>query len=174
MGDIRGRLLAAGLLAGLMVLGVAQPADAAPRRAEQWYLDELRIDQAHRLSTGRGVIVAVVDTGVDATHPDIRGRVLPGGRSYGASGDGRSDTAGHGTHMAGIIAATNASRDGVIGIAPDAKIRSGFGARSGRPYPDPRLRSAARRVPGASGNVPAARRRQPVLNMADVARGNPS
>ncbi|MEU2613573.1 type VII secretion-associated serine protease mycosin [Micromonospora sp. NPDC007271] len=122
MGDIRGRLLAAGLLAGLMVLGVAQPAAAAPRRAEQWYLDELRIDQAHKLSTGRGVIVAVVDSGVDATHPDIRGRVLPGGRSYGAAGDGRADEEGHGTHMAGIIAATNASRDGVDGVAPGAKI----------------------------------------------------
>ncbi|MCW3816840.1 type VII secretion-associated serine protease mycosin [Micromonospora sp. DR5-3] len=117
------RPVTAGLLAGLLlVAAAAQPASAVPRRAEQWYLDELRIDQVHKVSTGRGVIVGLVDSGVDATHPDIAGRVLPGGRSYGASGDGRSDAAGHGTHMAGIIAATNASRDGVIGIAPDAKI----------------------------------------------------
>ncbi|MFU8850718.1 type VII secretion-associated serine protease mycosin [Micromonospora sp. SL1-18] len=116
------RPVAAALAAGLMVAGAAQPAAAAPRRAEQWYLDELRIDQAHKLSTGGGVIVAVVDSGVDATHPDLRGRVLPGGRSYGASGDGRADEDGHGTHIAGIIAATNAGPDGVTGIAPSAQI----------------------------------------------------
>ncbi|MEU7753725.1 type VII secretion-associated serine protease mycosin [Micromonospora sp. NPDC049171] len=116
------RPVAAGLLAVLLTNAAVQPAVAAPQRAEQWYLDELRIDQAHKLSTGRGVTVAVVDSGVDATHPDLQGQVLPGGRSYGASGDGRADEDGHGTHMAGIIAATNAATDGVDGIAPDAKI----------------------------------------------------
>ncbi|MEU4472443.1 type VII secretion-associated serine protease mycosin [Micromonospora sp. NPDC023888] len=131
------RPVAAGLLAVLLAGAAAQPAVAAPQRAEQWYLDELRIDQAHKLSTGRGVIVAVVDSGVDATHPDIRGQVLPGGRSYGASGDGRADEEGHGTHMAGIIAATNAAADGVDGIAPGArilpiKIKKGKGPASDR------------------------------------------
>ncbi|MFG1677904.1 S8 family serine peptidase [Micromonospora sp. NPDC049282] len=48
--------------------------------------------------------------------------MLPGGRSYGAFGDGRADEDGHGTHMAGIIAATNAAADGVDGIAPGARI----------------------------------------------------
>ncbi|MEV7326515.1 type VII secretion-associated serine protease mycosin [Micromonospora sp. NPDC093244] len=116
------RPVAAGLLAGLLVLGAAQPAAAAPRRAEQWYLDELRIEQAQKLSTGRGVVVAVIDSGVDASHPDLKGQVLAGGRSYGAGGDGRADEDGHGTHLSGIIAATNASSDGVDGIAPDARI----------------------------------------------------
>ncbi|WP_051708676.1 type VII secretion-associated serine protease mycosin [Micromonospora parva] len=116
------RPVAASVLAVLLTGVVAQPAVAAPQRAEQWYLDELRIDQAHKLSTGRGVTVAVVDSGVDASHPDLQGQVLPGGRSYGASGDGRVDEDGHGTHMAGIIAATNAATDGVDGIAPGARI----------------------------------------------------
>ena len=116
------RPVTACLLAGLLVVGAAQPAAAAPRRAEQWYLDELRIDQAHKISTGRGVVVAVIDTGVEASHPDLRGQVLAGGRSYGASGDGRADEDGHGTHMAGIIAAKKPARDGVDGIAPGVKI----------------------------------------------------
>ncbi|MEW1586041.1 type VII secretion-associated serine protease mycosin [Micromonospora vinacea] len=115
------RPVAACLLAGFLVVGAAQPAAAAPRRAEQWYLDELRIEQAHEISTGRGVVVAVLDSGVEASHPDLRGQVLAGGRSYGASGDGRADEDGHGTHIAGIIAA-KASSDGVDGIAPGAKI----------------------------------------------------
>ncbi|MFJ2082123.1 type VII secretion-associated serine protease mycosin [Micromonospora chokoriensis] len=115
------RPVIASLLAAFLVVGAAQPAAAAPRRAEQWYLDELRIDRAHDISTGQGVIVAVLDTGVEASHPDLRGRVLAGGRSYGASGDARSDDNGHGTHIAGIIAA-KASQEGVDGIAPGAKI----------------------------------------------------
>ncbi|MGC4758858.1 type VII secretion-associated serine protease mycosin [Micromonospora trifolii] len=115
------RPVTACLLAGLLVVGAAQPAAAAPRRAEQWYVDELRIEQAHEISTGRGVVVAVIDSGVEASHPDLRGQVLAGGRSYGASGDGRSDDDGHGTHMAGIIAAKPSS-DGVVGVAPGVKI----------------------------------------------------
>ena len=160
------RSVAAGLLALLLTGAAVQPAVAAPQRAEQWYLDELRIDQAHKLSTGRGVIVAVVDSGVDATHPDLRGQVLPGGRSYGASGDGRADEDGHGTHMAGIIAATNAATDGVDGIAPGAKIlpikikkggvrlatgagpRHPDGGRRWRHGNQPVRRWAGRRLPG--------------------------
>ncbi|MFI6237337.1 type VII secretion-associated serine protease mycosin [Micromonospora sp. NPDC050784] len=115
------RPVVACLLAGFLVVGAAQPAAAAPRRAEQWYLDELRIEQAHEISTGRGVVVAVIDSGVEASHPDLRGQVLAGGRSYGTSGDGRSDDDGHGTHMAGIIAAKPSS-DGVAGVAPGVKI----------------------------------------------------
>jgi type VII secretion-associated serine protease mycosin len=116
------RVVVAGALAVLAVLVAAQPAAAATRRERQWYLDYLRIDEVHEISTGQGVLVAVIDSGVDASHPDLRGQVVPGLRSDGGSGDGRADEDGHGTHMAGIIAARNAGRDGVLGVAPGAKI----------------------------------------------------
>ncbi|HEX5598796.1 MAG TPA: type VII secretion-associated serine protease mycosin [Micromonosporaceae bacterium] len=109
-------------LAVLLVLVAAQPASAAPRRERQWYLDYLRIDAVHKISTGQGIVVAVVDTGVDAGHPDLAGQVLPGLTTDGSSGDGRTDEDGHGTHMAGIIAARNRGVDGVLGVAPGVKI----------------------------------------------------
>ncbi|WP_231921141.1 type VII secretion-associated serine protease mycosin [Micromonospora auratinigra] len=114
--------MTAAILAALLVLGAARPAAADSRRQEQWYLDTVKIDAVHKVSTGRGVVVAVVDTGVEASHPDLAGQVLAGLRSDGRPGDGRSDDDGHGTHMAGIIAATGANRDGVLGIAPGVKI----------------------------------------------------
>jgi type VII secretion-associated serine protease mycosin len=100
--------------------GVAQ---AAPVGDQQWYLSSLQISQAQQISNGAGVIVAVVDTGVDASHPDLQGQVLPGtGFGPDASADGRTDTDGHGTGMAGIIAAKGGDAFHVLGIAPKAKI----------------------------------------------------
>jgi subtilisin family serine protease len=70
--------------------------------------------------TGSGVTVAVLDTGIDSSHPDLSGKVvsgfnaLPGGGSY-------KDNHGHGTHMAGIIAAA-VNDKGIIGAAPEAKL----------------------------------------------------
>lgn len=73
-------------------------------------------------STGTSVKVAVVDSGVDATHPDLRANVLPGVDLVKSSLDGRTDPLGHGTHVAGIIAARADDSFGVAGLAPQAKI----------------------------------------------------
>jgi type VII secretion-associated serine protease mycosin len=102
------------------------PAHADTVRSLQWHLDALKIPQAHRLSKGRGVVVAVVDSGVQASHPDLEGQVLPG-KGFGpeAAADGRTDPdrrAGHGTAMAGIIAARGGGAEHALGIAPEAKI----------------------------------------------------
>jgi type VII secretion-associated serine protease mycosin len=91
-------------------------------RDEQWQLGELRATHAWRHSTGDGVTVAVVDSGVDAGHPDLTGQVLPGVDLVAGIGDGRADPVGHGTTVAGLIAGRNDDEDGVMGLAPHAKI----------------------------------------------------
>lgn len=91
-------------------------------RDEQWQLAELRATHAWRHSTGDGVTVAVIDSGVDAGHPDLAGQVLPGIDLVSPGGDGRSDPVGHGTTVAGLIAGRDDDDDGVTGLAPRAKI----------------------------------------------------
>ena len=73
------------------------------------------------MSTGSGVVVAVVDTGVDEGHEDLAGRVLPGW-DFVDSDPYATDPNGHGTHVAGTIAATRDNDIGVAGVAPDARI----------------------------------------------------
>jgi len=115
--------LGAILLVTLMSLVIPTPAARADQtRDGQWYLVSLRVAEAQRISKGEGVTVAVIDSGVWAGHPDLNGAVLPGFNALG-NGDGRKDTQGHGTQMAGIIAARGRSGGrGVLGIAPAAKI----------------------------------------------------
>lgn len=88
----------------------------------QWYAAELRLDLANRYSMGEDVTVAVIDSGVDASHPVLRGSVLPGAdftdSAYVSSGDGHIDREGHGTAMAALIAGHGKIR----GVAPSAKI----------------------------------------------------
>ncbi|MFJ7065276.1 S8 family serine peptidase [Streptomyces sp. NPDC101115] len=101
----------------------APAASADDIRSRQWYLDAMKADQMWKVATGKGVTVAVLDTGVDSTLPELRGKVLPG-RNFETGGPGRvddKDTDRHGTNMALAIAGTGAG-GGVRGIAPDAVI----------------------------------------------------
>ncbi|MEU4382244.1 type VII secretion-associated serine protease mycosin [Micromonospora echinofusca] len=92
-------------------------------RDEQWQLDVLRAKTAWRSSTGEGVTVAVVDSGVDATHPDLAGQVLPGLDLVAPRGaTGSPDPVGHGTTVAALIAGRNDDERGAVGLAPDARI----------------------------------------------------
>lgn len=100
---------------GIPAFGAEAPRD------EQWHLEFLNIAEAHRISTGKGVTVAVVDSGV-SSHPDIDGSVLKGTDFVKPGADGRTDRSGHGTKMAGLIAAHGEGRSSTLGIAPDAQI----------------------------------------------------
>ena len=82
---------------------------------------DMDVLEAWDLSTGAGTTVAVVDSGVDAGHPDLAGQILAG---YDWVGDDANpaDENGHGTHVAGTIAAARDNQEGVAGIAPDAKV----------------------------------------------------
>jgi type VII secretion-associated serine protease mycosin len=91
-------------------------------RNDQWQVDLLKASKAWRLSTGSGVIVAVIDSGVAADHPDLVGQVLPGIDLVNPGGDGTADAVGHGTTVAGLIAGRSDDGQGVLGLAPDAKI----------------------------------------------------
>ncbi len=84
--------------------------------------DDIHAPQAWTLSRGAGETVAVVDTGVDLTHEDLAGQIAPGGWDW-VDGDGDpSDGYGHGTHVAGIVAAAGDNGLGISGVAPDAKV----------------------------------------------------
>ena len=87
-------------------------------RDAQWHLAALRVETAHKISQGEGVVVAVIDTGADASHPDLAGSLLAGADLIGSSSDGRLDLDGHGTGMTGLIVAHGRA----LGIAPAAKV----------------------------------------------------
>lgn len=91
-------------------------------RAEQWHLKTLNVAGAWTYSSGGGVTVAVIDSGVDADHVDLRGQVLPGLDLVDRGGDGDTDLVGHGTTVSAIIAGRGDDDAGVVGIAPKAKI----------------------------------------------------
>ncbi|HET7358109.1 MAG TPA: S8 family peptidase [Nocardioidaceae bacterium] len=91
-------------------------------RWAQWALNRLDAENLWAQQPGDGVTVAVVDTGVDAAHPDLAGVVLPGTDLVSPGGDGSADGNGHGTHVAGIIAAVANNGVGVAGLAQGVRI----------------------------------------------------
>lgn len=79
----------------------------------QYAVDRIGLPQAHERSTGQGVVVAVLDTGIDATHPELAGRVLPNGYNFIHDNTDTGEISnGHGTYVAGLIRL----------VAPDAKL----------------------------------------------------
>ena len=133
------KLLSAAI-AVIAVASIAGPVGAAsndPYFARQWGLQKIQAEQAWATATGTGAVVAVVDSGVDLGHPDLAANLLtatdadfvePDGNCTGpkhsrtCAQDGPQDENGHGTHVAGIIAAATNNGTGVAGVAPNAKL----------------------------------------------------
>jgi serine protease len=101
----------------------------------QWGPQQVNAEQAWSTSTGRGEVIAIVDSGVDLSHPDLRRKLVRGATFTGCpedpngcgNGDWESGPSGeapspHGTHVAGIAAASTNNGIGIAGVAPDAKI----------------------------------------------------
>lgn len=99
-----------------------------PYRPQQWYLDQIGLAEDRPAPTGAGHVVAIVDSGVDLEHPDLApvlarrpdGSVL--GRDFVDGDDVPQDEFGHGTMVAGIVAAAAGNGVGTRGVAPGAAI----------------------------------------------------
>ncbi len=92
-----------------------------PFRWLQWGTFSVNATDAWEITQGAGVTVAVIDSGVDSTHEDLAGQVLPGFDFWSNDSD-PSDVLGHGTHVAGTIAAARNNSLGGTGISPEASI----------------------------------------------------
>ena len=111
---------------------------ADPSRSQQWALDALDAETAWASSTGTGVTVAVIDSGV-SRHPDLAGKFVRGVDLVNG-GNGRMDSNGHGTHVAGIIAMTANNNLGGAGLAPGVAIMPVVVADAGGRYARPTRR----------------------------------
>jgi subtilisin family serine protease len=122
-------------LVGVLTSGpAAQAATNDPLYGKLWGLQQVKAEQAWPSTTGTGAVVAVVDTGIDFTQPDLQGQVLQGATFTGCQTqrpcgngdfrgpDGQNNGDEHGTHVAGTIAAVRGNGIGVVGVAPSAKI----------------------------------------------------
>ncbi|MGY6020939.1 type VII secretion-associated serine protease mycosin [Streptomyces spinosirectus] len=114
------------LLAASLALVPPAVAHADGIRAQEWALDAMHTQQVWQTTKGKGITVAVLDTGVEAGHPDLAGNVLAAKDMIGfGAKQGDRAWARHGTAMAGIIAGHGhgpGDGDGVMGVAPEAKI----------------------------------------------------
>ena len=127
----RGCALAAAVVAGLPAAALA-PATAARadivRNSESWVLSELNVEPAWQITRGGGVLVAVIDSGVDPNVADLTGQVTTGPDYSGVRTSPDNPNWGvHGTWMASLIAGHGhgpGDSDGIIGTAPDSRVLS--------------------------------------------------
>ncbi len=108
-------------LAGLVLAACGARGTPDPLAEQQYAIGQLGMKDAWKKSKGEGVVVAIIDTGVDLDHPDLAANLVEG---YDFVDDDSTpqDLNGHGTHVAGTVAAIADNGIGVTGMAPEAKI----------------------------------------------------
>lgn len=111
-------------LGSLLLIGgaVAPAASADTMRDREWYLDRMQAPAMWKTSTGKGITVAVLDTGVIPSVPELTGKVLPGKNFVEPKRGPYKDKDGHGTAMSMLIAGNGVNGTGIKGLAPDARI----------------------------------------------------
>ncbi|MEW1923089.1 S8 family peptidase [Streptomyces sp. NPDC088360] len=117
----RTRLLAALSATVLLATACGEDSEPDPMRDQQWALDALKLPDAWGETKGDDTVIAVVDTGADLDHPDLKGRLVDG-HDFVDGDDEPKDMNGHGTHVSGIAAAHTDNGVGIAGGAPGAKI----------------------------------------------------
>ena len=118
---------AIGLVVAWTALGIV-PASADQVRLGEWWFSALHVTQAQQITQGTGVTVALLDTGVDPTQPDLAGSVIAGPDLTNSGEKAGSEFYGiHGTAVASLIVGHGhgpGNTDGVLGVAPAAKLLS--------------------------------------------------
>jgi len=99
---------------------LAEPND--PRFGEQLYLPSIKVPEAWDKSLGAGVIIGLVDSGVDLDHEDLADNILPDGWDFGDDDNDPGDELGHGTQVCGVMAAVQNNGLGISGVAPECRI----------------------------------------------------
>ncbi|MFI8405107.1 S8 family serine peptidase [Streptomyces sp. NPDC085463] len=122
-GRLRRALLGATAATALTaaLVGAAPAAVAADAHPGQWYLDAMGAEDIWKKATGKGIKVAVIDSGVNPNTPSLKGKVLKGWDASHTKGDETDDYTGHGTTMAELIVGSGAN-GGIRGLAPDAQV----------------------------------------------------
>ena len=128
LGADRSSLLAA--LAGDPRISLVQPLQSFVTRSDEYNdpyvglqsgFKQMDVAGAHPWSRGEGVRIAIIDTGADTHHPDLRGSILTAA-NFVDSDDLQFQRDRHGTELAGVIAAVANNRQGIVGIAPGARL----------------------------------------------------
>lgn len=114
-------LMASALCMFLASCGGAAADPDDPLAVEQYAVDQHGMLEAWGGAAGEGVVIAIIDTGIDMNHPDLADRIVAG-HDWVDGDDIPNDENGHGTHVAGSAAAIGNNAIGVIGMAPEAKI----------------------------------------------------
>ncbi|MBM3259648.1 MAG: peptidase S8 [Candidatus Sericytochromatia bacterium] len=125
--NLQRNLVKPGVAPGLEAAGLPGFVTAAapndPLFGKQYAPQLVKAPGAWGFTTGKGQTIAIVDTGVDTGHPDLKAHMVPGWNTVDNSANDKDDF-GHGTHCAGIAAGLTNNKVGIAGIAPDAKIMS--------------------------------------------------